>query len=265
MKDENLKAMLDAVCEVIKEYAPSRNELSEVAATIKQYDPPKDGTSVTVDDVAPLIAQQVSKAVEALPAAKDGKDVDLGEVTHMVVEAVSALPPAKDGQSVTAEDVAPLIASEVAKAMASIPLPKDGPTAEDVAKMLEGKFAEWALGFERKADALFQRAIDRMPTPEPGKDGRDFGDVDFSYDGARGITMRYQKDGEPVEQTYRMPVVIDAGFFKEGEGYEKGDGVTFGGSYWIAQKDTAAKPEIGSEDWRLAVKKGRDAKHRGEL
>ncbi|MNY32598.1 hypothetical protein D3C86_1668240 [compost metagenome] len=57
-----------------------------------------------------------------------------------------------------------------------------------------------------------------------------------------------------------MPVVLDRGYYREGDAFEKGDGVTFGGSYWIAQATTRTKPEIGNAEWRLAVKKGRDAK-----
>src|SRR5690606_4791341 len=49
---------------------------------------------------------------------------------------------------------------------------KDGisPAPEAVAKALEGEFAKWALDFERRAQSLFQRASENMPTPEHGKD-----------------------------------------------------------------------------------------------
>jgi len=54
------------------------------------------GDSVTVDDVAPLVVAEVSKAVAALPAPKDGDDADPAEVArHLVPEverAVAQLP-----------------------------------------------------------------------------------------------------------------------------------------------------------------------------
>jgi hypothetical protein len=56
----------------------------------------------------------------------------------------------------------------------------------------------------------------------------------------------------------RMNVVLDRGVFREAHAYEHGDGVTFGGSYWIAQKDAPEGKPGTSPDWRLAVKKGRD-------
>jgi hypothetical protein len=42
--------------------------------------------------------------------------------------------------------------------------------------------------------------------------------------------------------------------------YRKGDGVTWGGSFWIAQKDAPEGRPGLSDDWRLAVKKGRDGR-----
>jgi hypothetical protein len=52
----------------------------------------------------------------------------------------------------------------------------------------------------------------------------------------------------------------DMGVWGEGRSYLKGDGVTWGGSFWIAQDDTADKPEASAKSWRLAVKRGRDGK-----
>lgn len=56
-----------------------------------------------------------------------------------------------------------------------------------------------------------------------------------------------------------IPYLRDCGVWTEGANYLKGDGVTWGGSFWTAQDDTSEKPD-GSKYWRLAVKKGRDGK-----
>jgi len=56
----------------------------------------------------------------------------------------------------------------------------------------------------------------------------------------------------------KTAVVLDAGVWKEGT-YSHGDGVTLGGSFFIAQADTTAKPGK-SDDWRLAVKRGNDGR-----
>lgn len=66
--------------------------------------------------------------------------------------------------------------------------------------------------------------------------------------------------GRQIKSLFSVPVVLDCGVFREGGAYAKGDGVTFGGSFWIAQKEAPAGKPGASEDWRLSVKRGRDGK-----
>lgn len=66
-------------------------------------------------------------------------------------------------------------------------------------------------------------------------------------------------DGQSISKSFSIPTVLDQGVFKEGTDYTHGDGVTFQGSFWIAQTKTQSRPGENS-DWRLAVKKGRDGK-----
>ena len=67
--------------------------------------------------------------------------------------------------------------------------------------------------------------------------------------------------GQVVTKTIHIPVVIDQGVYSQHrkEAYQKGDGVSYDGSFWIAQRETSSRPGTGQDDWRLAVKKGRDA------
>jgi hypothetical protein len=98
-----------------------------------------------------------------------------------------------------------------------------------------------------------------------GKDGRDgadglgFDDLEVVHDGVRGFTFRFARGEQVKEFPFTLPVVIDKGVFKDGSEYEPGDGVTWAGSFWIAQEKTAEKPDSG-RGWRLAVKRGRDGK-----
>lgn len=73
--------------------------------------------------------------------------------------------------------------------------------------------------------------------------------------------IRYT-DGTETVTEIRSPAVLDRGVFREVSAYERGDGVTFGGSFWIAQKDAPEGKPGTSADWRLAVKKGRDGADR---
>lgn len=96
------------------------------------------------------------------------------------------------------------------------------------------------------------RAMKREPGP-PGLGFDDFEMVETDI----GVMLRFAR-GETVKE-YRLPVVRDCGIWREGNTYRKGDGVTWGGSFWICQEETSDKPD-GSKGWRLAVKKGRDGK-----
>ena len=64
--------------------------------------------------------------------------------------------------------------------------------------------------------------------------------------------------GDAVHEI-KTAIVLDAGVWKEGASYVPGDAVTLGGSLFIAQCSTTAKPGK-SDDWRLAVKRGSDGR-----
>jgi len=72
-----------------------------------------------------------------------------------------------------------------------------------------------------------------------------------------GRTLRWAV-GEAVHEI-KTAIVLDAGVWKEGKDYAAGDAVSHGGSLFIAQANTTAKPGA-SDDWRLAVKRGNDGR-----
>jgi hypothetical protein len=139
-------------------------------------------------------------------------------------------------------------------------------TAEDVAPVLESAVAKWALEFERRAQDALQKAIDKIPVPKDGKDGKDgrdgvgFDDLQVELDGQKTVIFKLQRGDIVKEFGLTLPMIIDCGIYKEDRSYAAGDGVTWGGSFWIAQKETSAKPDSPDSGWRLAVKRGRDGK-----
>jgi integrin beta 3 len=97
---------------------------------------------------------------------------------------------------------------------------------------------------------------------QSGKDGADalgFDDLSIEFDGEREFKFVMAR-GEVKKEfgPFSIPTVIDRGVWKEGA-FKRGDGVTWGGSFWIAQEDTTDKPET-SKAWRLAIKRGRDGR-----
>lgn len=111
----------------------------------------------------------------------------------------------------------------------------------------------------KEVERLVSEKVAAIPVPKDGADGVGFDDLDVVHDGSRGFVFRFVKGDRVKEFAFSLPVVLDKGVYREGQEYEAGDGVTFGGSFWIAQQKTTGKPDSGA-DWRLAVKRGRDGK-----
>jgi hypothetical protein len=113
----------------------------------------------------------------------------------------------------------------------------------------------------------------RQLTPGPagaaGKDGKDGKDgVDgLGYDDLlveqsdRSFTIKAVR-GDRVKTigTATFPTLIQRGVYVEGESYERGDVVTWGGSQWHANESTTSKPGEGTKAWTLVVKRGRDGR-----
>lgn len=264
-----------------------------VAKAVSELPKPKDGESIAVEDLAPMVRDTVATEVFNLPKPKDGKDASPEDIERAVAAEVAKLPLPKDGASVTLDDVRPL----VEEAVKAIPAPKDGATAEQVREMVaeavkalppakdgesvtveqvvgallpafETALAKAELDFERRAQGVLERAVANMPKPKDGVDGFSLDDLSIEDHGDGDVTLRFSRGDISREKTIRVPCFVDRGVFREieqqGMGgpqtpqYRKGHGVTFGGSLWIAQKDEPAGKPGSSDDWRLAVKAGRD-------
>lgn len=232
-----------------------------VAGVFATMPVPKDGADVDPDLVRAMVTSEVREAVAAMPLPAPGKDADPAEIEAMVAAAVAdvRVPTAKEvaalmpvpepGKSVDPETVKAMVAEAVAKAVAAIPAPQNG------------------VGL---AGALIDRGGDLVVTltdgavvklgkvsGEPGLDGIGFDDLDV-VDGPTAFTLRFARGDQVKEWTLAKPTIADCyrGVWREG-GHKAGDLVTWGGSVWLAQRDTDVRPE-GNDDWRLIVKRGRD-------
>src|SRR5690625_307228 len=218
------------------------SDLGAIAKAAAELIPaPKDGKSVTADDVRPILAEMVDSAVNAIPVPKDGKD-------------------GKDGTDGKDADMAEL-KLHLAELVKHVNLPTS-PSVDEVAAVFERRFSDLTLSWERQARDTFERAVDRMPVPKDGRDALPLEsfDLTLSEDG-RTLTVKMQAADGVVEKSIRVASIIDRGIYKAACDYEKGDAVTHGGSLWIAQQDAPeGAPGMGGKGWRLAVKKGRDGK-----
>ncbi len=95
----------------------------------------------------------------------------------------------------------------------------------------------------RKAKSLTRKSADPAFAIEQGDDLRT-----FTIKSASG------------EQSFTVPVPIHRGPWKEDRAYAHGDEVVWGGSTWIAMRDTDAKPDADDSGWVIAARRGRDGK-----
>lgn len=230
---------------------------------------PKDGRDGKDYDPEVMRAE-IQRAVEALPRPKDGehgKDADPAVIRAEVERAVAAIPKPVDGRDGKDADQA-MIHAEIQRAVSAIPRPQDGKsvTVEDVMPMFEGQLAKWQLEFERRASDTLTRAIESMPKPKDGRDGVDgkdgfgFEEIYLEHDGEREAKIVFERGDRRKEFPFKTPALIDRGIYKPENKYLRGDGVTYGGSFFIAQCDYPKTKPGEAGDWRLAVKRGRDGK-----
>lgn len=194
--------------------------------------------------------------------------VEFGKQIALIVKEATAplLKRIEQLENVKPEPVA-LDVDQIAKAAAElIPAPKDGKDGESVSAetviasvsaSFERRFSDMQLSWERQARDTFEKAVDRMPIPKDGVNGKDalpVDSIDIVQDG-RDVVIKL---GD-TKHVIKLDTVIDRGVWREAE-YEKGDAVTYGGSLWIAQDSGAHGAPGTSKAWRLAVKKGRDGK-----
>ena len=287
-----LNARLDAFEKMIADMPNPKNGEPGKSVTLDDVAPMIKGEiEKATADVPRAIAQTVEDEIAKLPPAVDGRDADPELIKQMVADAIAALPPAEKGKDADPVEVASLVTQEAERILAGWERPKDGQDGapgEKGADGVPGRDGKDGIDavdvmIDREGGLVFTMADGRMKNVglvvgkdgeaglngkdgAPGINGKDgldgvgFDDMDLEID-EEGAMIKFVK-GDAVKQ-FRIPVPIDRGVFREGTQYRKGDGVSFGGSWFIAQEDTGEKPENG-KGWRLAVKRGRDGKD-GEL
>jgi hypothetical protein len=257
-------------------------QIAEAVRAHMEANPPRDGEPGEGVDLE-AIEQMVARSVAALPPAEPGKDADPEEIKALVAEAIAALPPAEPGKdaepiapeqidaavqrhleanpikTVTVEDLAPVVESQVAKAVEAIPPAKDGADAAQIASFVKDHTG--SLIVTLSDGRVIDTGIRDGERGEKGRDALTLTDFDTQLsENGRVLTLSLENDETSVRHELQLPVMIYRGGYKEGVEYVEGDTVTFGGSLWCAASATTDKPTEGRECWRLAARRGRDGK-----
>lgn len=208
-----------------------------------------------------------------IPAGKDGKDADpkavadilkgevLSDLQARLEDAIAALSIPKDWKGADPDEIRRLVLAEVEVAIAKLLVPKDGRDGTDGVPGKNGEPGRdgrdglpGVPGGPGKDGLNGKDGINGID----GRDGLGFDDVAVEQAGDRGFVIRFIRGDQVKEFPIALSAFVDRGVWRDGA-YLKGDGVSWGGSFFIAQTDTTDKPET-SAAWRLAVKRGRDGK-----
>ena len=264
MKDP--EAWARSIAEVVRGYVERRlsDLVAKVAALEARPDltPTVEGLRGFAEDFAVTLEQRIA----ALPVPKDGApgvngtSVTVEDMQPIVIAAVK----------VWTEGFESRAAERIEKGIADLPRPRDGVdgksvTLDEVRPFIDAWLATWSVNLQRHADDLLQKAVDRWPRPKDGEDGEDglgFDDLEVvQHEDLRTFTFKFARGEQRREWSFVLPAMIDRGVFEQGKEYLQGDVVSWGGHMWVVKAErTEAKPNEGAGDWRLAVRRGRDGK-----
>jgi integrin beta 3 len=257
--------------------------MAELAPVVREY--VVDAQAPLLERINSLEAEKGALAArcEALEeAAKKPVEIDLTPVEKLIEAEIAKLPVPEPVQEIDREELAEAISLAVNEAVAALPPPEkgekgergdpgergvDGSNGVDGKDGLNGKDAAGIVDALKDSGELVLTLADGrlvrtgIRDGEKGADGRDgFGLDDFDCEPIDERTIRLKfTQGETshnYELTFPVPVYRDV--YKEGAEYERGDMVTWGGALWHCDAPTKDKP--GTDNWTLAVKKGRDGK-----
>lgn len=271
-------AAIELPAPVIDGDALSERVSAAVEAQIAALPAPKDGESVDPETVWAMVdaavAERMPEAGDVAIALTATEDAPLLLAVRAQVDTrIAEIPAPQDGVSVDPETVEALVSEKVAAGLAALPAPLSvrgtliGRDGNLVVTYSDGSTADLGPVLGRDADeAALRKRIDdwlaAVPAPKDGAPGATFTLDDFDIvprDDGRTIEMKFTQGDVTHAFELCFPVMIYRDVYKEGETYQHGDCVTFGGSLWHAQKETAERPGPG-DAWRLAVRRGRDGK-----
>lgn len=204
--------------------------------------------------IADAAESAVKQALESLPKPKDGKSVSAEDLRLLVEEVVAASIPEPVDVEKLAEDVA-----------AKIPSPESGADGRDALAIEIEPFIDEKKSYPRGTYATHNGGLWRSHEKTYGMRGWEcivdgVYAVDIQQDNERSFSITIERASGALEvKSFDVPVTIYRDVFKAGTEYQTGDTVTWGGSMWHCNEPTTDKPgETGSKGWTLAVKKGRD-------
>lgn len=263
IRDAEYRARLAEIDARILAVTALEKQVADRLAALKDGEP---GRSVTVEDVAPLIAAEVDRAFAAAPRPKDGepgRDADPALIAEMVRSAVDAIPPPEPGKSVSLADVEPMILGEVAKAVAALPVAAPGKDADpEHTRALVDEAVRDAVSAIPAAKQGEPGPMGSLPTVKAWEDKVYYHGNVVSHEGAL-FQASCDTGRAPPHQDWNCIVRSGRdgrsfnvrGTYAEGEAYQALDIVALGGASFTARRDD---PGVCPGDgWQLIASQGK--------
>lgn len=246
----NHQQIAKAAAELIEVPKPAEVDIDELARQAATLVPVPEAPAVDTEALAQAAAEKAARLVQ-IPAET------LAKAAQDAVACIK-LPEAPDFAAMLKQAVDAI----------ELPAPQNGTNGRDALQLEVLPEIDTSKSYPRGTYASHEGGLWRTYEKSHGMRGWECvlngvakSEIKASDDLRTVSFVNVLSDGTITEKHFDLPVVIDRGVFKHGNTYKQGDAVTWGGSLWIAQEQTADKPgEPASKGWRLAVKKGRDAK-----
>lgn len=245
----------------------------------------QNGRDADPEAITAGLMVELSKMVEALPKAThgrdgqagrdgaDGRDADPEAIRIEVQKAVSLLPKPKDGESVDVEVLRAMVKNEVADITKGIVSGRDGRDGRDGDPGRDAfeidvlPAIDFSRRYQRGTWASHKNGLWLARTATEGERGWECVspgleriEIEEATDGRTRVERHFLSDGRTFEFERKSREMIYRKVFREGQSYEPGDTVTWGGSMWHCDHATLDKPGEASQCWTLAAKRGRDGK-----
>ena len=221
-----------------------------------------NGKSVELETVADLVRSEVEKtapalvqkAVDTLPRPVDGKDGARGEPGPQGERGEAGAPgpigekgdPGAEGRSVSVEDVRPLVADLVERAVAVIPIPKDGKDGEPGKDGAAGKLPlvkAWLDTVHREGEVVTHEGGTYQANRDTGKSPPHADWTCLAAPGRNGLDARS---------------IVVRGTHSDDAEYSALDLVAMNGGSFIAKRDNPGP--CPGEGWQLVASQGKAGK-----
>lgn len=258
----DLQKQMEAVANALG--AQVRAIADALNARMDAYDQSIIDNSKRFDDDLSSLAKKLDESFETL--TKSIGDINTKELLDgFLEESKSMLEGIKVAYSAKVENDVKALSDgleDLRESVSSLPAPENGKDALDIEIMPS---IDEAKSYPRGSYAIHNGGLFKAYQKTQGMTGWEcvvngISNVEASFNDKDLAVTIGLSDGTETKAVKAIPYPEYKGVFVRGGVYKSGDSTTWDGSLWIACVDSPAGEPNKSNDWRLAVKRGKDGR-----